>query len=202
MPGYFKDIWVGITTIIAGMEVTFRHFFAKPVTIQYPREIKEMFPRARARLVNKVEECSCCYKCQRICPVNIIDVEGVRAEKGEDLGLLPDGSPKKMHVVTYAIDFTKCLYCGLCVDVCETGSLHWEAPQEDSTYTRRELVKSFVTMPEVRKLELLAREAARKAARAAEAAKPGGKAGVKLAPKKEKAADGESEKSAGDTEEL
>ena len=183
MAGYFKDIWIGVTTIIAGMQVTFRHLFEKAVTIQYPHEIKEMFPRARARLVNKIEDCSCCYKCQRICPVNIIDVQGVRADKDEDLGLLPDGKPKKMHVVTYAIDFNKCLYCGLCVDVCETESLHWEAPQEYSTFTRRELVKSFVTISEEEKKRLLEKEAARKAARAAEAKKPGAKPGVKPPPK-------------------
>ncbi len=182
MAGYFKDIWTGITTIIAGMAVTFHHIFAeRAITIQYPREVKEMYPRARAKLVNRIEDCECCYKCQRICPVDIFTIKGIRADKGEDLGMLPTGKPKLMHILEFDIDFNKCLYCGLCVDVCETGSLHWESPQEASVYSRRELLKSFAVMSEEEKKRLLDKEAAKKAARAAKAA---AKPGVKPSPKK------------------
>lgn len=185
MADYFKDIWIGITTIIAGMEVTFRHLFERNITIQYPRVKKEMFPRARARLINTIKDCECCYKCQRICPVNIFEIKGIRADKDEDLGMLPTGKPKQMHILEFDIDFNKCLYCGLCVDVCETESLHWEAPQEDCTFTRREMIKSFADMPEEEKQRLLKKEEEKKAARAAAAAvKAEGKPGVKPAPKK------------------
>jgi len=193
MADYFKDIWAGVSTIIAGMAVTFRHIFAeRAITIQYPRVIKEMYPRARARLVNRIEDCECCYKCQRICPVNIFTIKGVRADKDEDLGMLPTGKPKLMHILEFDIDFSKCIYCGLCVDVCETKSLHWESPQEASVYTRRELVKSFAVMSEEEKKRLLDKEAAKKAARAA-------KAGAKPPKKVEnKEGDGEKEEGTGE----
>ena len=183
MAAYFKDLWLGITTILAGMQVTFLHLFEKAVTVQYPHETLQMYPRARAMLINTIETCECCYKCQRICPVNIFVIKGVRADKDEDLGMLPTGKPKQMHILDFDIDFTKCLYCALCTDVCETESLHWVSPQEPSTFTRGELYKSFADMPEEEKKRLLEKEAAKKAARAAAGAKSGGKAGIKPVPK-------------------
>jgi NADH-quinone oxidoreductase subunit I len=164
---YFRDIYSGISTILIGMRVTFRHLFMPTITVQYPREKLPMFPRTRARLVNHEAECGVCLSCEKICPAGCFTIKGVRAEKDEDLGILPDGKPKKMHVVQFDINMSTCLYCGLCVDACDTKSLRWEQPQEDSSFIRRELIKDFVTMPPERKKELLDREAARKAARAA-----------------------------------
>ncbi len=195
MAGYFKDIWQGITTVIAGMEVTFRHLFVPAITIQYPHEIKEMYPRARAMLVNKIEDCECCYKCQRICPIDIFVIKGIRADKDEDLGMLPTGKPKLMYILEFDIDFAKCLYCGLCVDVCETESLHWESPQEASTFSRQELYKCFADMPEEKKQELLEKEAAKKKARAEAAA---AKAVAKSAPKPEEKKDDEGKTGGGE----
>ncbi len=182
MARYFKDIWAGVTTILIGMSVTFRHLFDRAVTVQYPHQTLEMNERTRARLVNHADKCSYCLSCQRICPTDCFTIVGVRAEKGEDLGMLPTGKPKKMHVVQFDIDFNKCLYCGLCVDVCETGSLHWESPQEESVYTREGMVKKFATYPPEEVKRLQAREEERKKAKAAAAAAKGkvpGKPGIK-----------------------
>jgi len=182
MAAYFKDIWIGVTTIIAGMAVTLRHMiFERAITIQYPREIKEMFPRARAKLFNTIDDCECCYKCQRICPIDVIFMKGLRAGKDEDLGLLPDGKPKQMHIIQFEIDFLKCLYCGLCVDVCPQDSLHWEAPQEASTVTREELYIDFTNISEEEKQALITKDEERKKAKAAMKKKPGAKPGVKPA---------------------
>jgi len=176
---YFKDIYTGITTILIGMRVTFKHLFVPAITVQYPRETLSMFSTSRARLVNHEVECGVCLSCEKICPAGCFTIKGVRAEKDEDLGLLPDGKPKKMHVVQFDINMSTCLFCGLCVDACDTHSLRWERPQEVSVFTRKELLKDFVTMSEPRKKELLAREEARKAARAAAPPKPPVKPGVK-----------------------
>jgi len=171
MSSYFRDIWIGIITILAGMEVTLRHLFVRRITVQYPRESLQMFPRTRARLVNHEDECGVCLACQRACPSKCFVIKGVRAEKDEDLGILPDGKPKRMHLVQFDVEMSTCLYCGLCVDACPTGSLRWEKPQEKPVYNRDELLKGFVTMPEEEIQRLLEKEADRKAARAA-ASKP------------------------------
>jgi NADH-quinone oxidoreductase subunit I len=198
MAGYFKDIWLGVSTVLIGMHITFKHWFKfkKAVTIQYPHEILEMNERTRAHLFNVADECAVCLQCARACPVDIIDMQGIRADKDEDLGLLPTGKPKRMHLIKFDIDFSKCVYCGLCVEVCDTKSLHWRAPVEPCTFTREEMYKSFATIPpdEVERLiafdaerkvkkaeEMAAKKAAAAAAKAAKAAKAKAEAEAKPA---------------------
>ncbi|MDP8228733.1 MAG: 4Fe-4S dicluster domain-containing protein [Candidatus Electryoneaceae bacterium] len=168
MSAYFRDVWVGVTTVLAGMWVTFRHLFEPNITIQYPRVKKEMFPNTRAALVNHTDMCSCCLSCARVCPVNIIKIQGVKAAPDEDLGTLPDGKPKKMHVVQYDIDLSKCIFCGLCVDACkeQTGSLRWEAPQDPSVFTRAEMMRHFSTYSLEERDRLIKRAEEQKAAAA------------------------------------
>lgn len=170
MSKYFKDIYSGVTTVLLGMWVTFRHLFDRAITVQYPRETLPMNKNTRARLVNHIDECGYCLACARVCPVNIFTIKGVRADKDEDLGMLPDGKPKRVHVIQFDIDMSKCVYCGLCVDACDTKSLRWEAPQEECSFTRPEMHKSFANIPPDEVQNLLAKEEERKKQKAAEAA--------------------------------
>lgn len=170
MAGYFRDLWIGVITVLEGMWVTFRHLFKPTITVQYPREKVPLYPRTRAMLVNHAEDCGYCLSCKRVCPVDIFTIAGARAEPGEDLGILPDGKPKKMHILEFKIDMSKCIYCGLCVDVCDTKSLRWEQPQEQPVYDRRRLHLDFSDMTEEDKRRVRKREDERKQAKAAEAA--------------------------------
>ncbi len=199
MGKYFKDLWLGITSVLAGMQVTFGHLFRKNITIQYPKQKHPMFPRTRADLFNTIEECGACLKCTRICPVGIITVKSVKAGPDEDLGMLPDGNPKKMHVVQFDIDFSKCVYCGLCVDVCDTKSLHWRQPQKESTFSRNELFFDFVKIPHEERQAMIAKDDERKAA-AAEARKA--KAAAKKKPKPETDDDADSAVKAAGAEDI
>jgi len=174
MASYFKDIWGGVSTVLIGMWITFRHLWVPTITIQYPREILPMNERTRARLVNHAQDCEVCFRCQRVCPVNIFTIEGIRAGKDEDLGMLPDGKPKKMHLLLFDIDLSKCVYCGLCVEEChETHSLRWETPVEECAFTREEMYRRFATITPEEKERVLKMDADRKAerAKAAEAKK-------------------------------
>ncbi|MBU0508467.1 4Fe-4S binding protein [bacterium] len=170
MAGYFRDLWIGVVTVLKGLWVTFAHLFQRRVTVQYPRETVPMFPRTRVTLVNHAEECGFCLSCKRVCPVNIFTIVGARADKDEDLGILPDGKPKKMHILEFKIDLSKCVYCGLCVDACDTKSLRWELPQEPSVFRRQELHKDFSDMTEEEKARVRTREEQRKKEKAAQAA--------------------------------
>jgi NADH-quinone oxidoreductase subunit I len=74
-----------------------------------------------------------------------------------------------MHILEFKIDMSKCVYCGLCVDACDTQSLRWEQPQEKPVFSRRELLHDFSDMTEEDKRRVREREEARKAAKAAAA---------------------------------
>ena len=164
---YFVDVWTGIVTILEGMWVTLAHLFRPTITVQYPKEKIPLYPRTRVMLVNHIEDCGFCMSCKRVCPADIFTITGVRADPGEDLGMLPDGKPKKIHITDFKIDMSKCIYCGLCVDVCDTKSLRWEQPQEKCVFDRRELHIDFSGMTEARRHELIERDEARKKAKAA-----------------------------------
>jgi NADH-quinone oxidoreductase subunit I len=167
MSAYFNNVAVAITTILQGMWVTFLHLFQPNITIQYPAVKKDMFPLTRASLVNHVDECGYCLSCDRVCPVNIFTIKSARANEDEDLGILPDGKQKKMHIVHFEIDMSKCVYCGLCVDACDTKSLRWEQPQQECTFERPQMTSfwsDFDTQEE--RDAMLQREVDRKAAAA------------------------------------
>ncbi len=193
MAGYLKDIWLGVSTVLVGMKITFKHWFKfkKAVTIQYPYEILEMSEHTRAHLFNVADDCAVCMKCATACPVDIIKMKGIRADKGEDLGMLPTGKPKLMHMIQFDIDFSKCVYCGLCVEACETESLQWRAPVEPCTFTREEMHKSFATIPPDEVERLIAYDAERKVKKAKEMAAKKAAAAAAKAAKAAKAAEAE-----------
>lgn len=85
----------------------------KPFTIRKPIDEREGAPRYRGFHVNDVDACVGCGTCSRICQngaIDMVSVEG-RAPRHGDSGLRP------------RIDYGRCCWCALCVDVCPTGSL-------------------------------------------------------------------------------
>ena len=85
----------------------------KPHTVRYPLEKKDTAQRYRGFHYNDLEECIGCGTCSTICQndaIDMIQLDGIEASKG-DSGLRP------------RVDNGRCCWCGLCVDMCPTGSL-------------------------------------------------------------------------------
>ncbi|MBC7125176.1 MAG: FAD-dependent oxidoreductase [Bacteroidales bacterium] len=83
-----------------------------PVTVKEPLK-REAAPRYRGFHKNDVDECIGCGTCEAICQnaaIDLVPVEGIETKDG-DSGLRP------------RIDYGRCCWCALCVDVCTTGSL-------------------------------------------------------------------------------
>jgi len=97
--------------VAAGMGVTIKVFFKKPVTLQYPDERPEVPDAFRGLHVYEQEKCIACEMCIRICPIDCISMEY-------------DGKGKNAQITSYAVDYTKCLFCNLCVEVCPTQCVH------------------------------------------------------------------------------
>jgi len=90
-------------------------------TVQYPHEEIPIPDNGRYQLHNEIDDCIVCDKCAKVCPVNCIDIEPVKAT--EDLGKTSDGTPKRIHAAKFDIDMAKCCFCGLCTTVCPTECL-------------------------------------------------------------------------------
>jgi len=90
-----------------------KYLFEDPVTIQDPLTQRPGSERYRGFHQNDTEKCIGCGTCEAICQnhaIDMVEVEGFEAKDG-DSGLRPQ------------IDYGRCCWCALCVDICMTGSL-------------------------------------------------------------------------------
>lgn len=84
-----------------------------PVTIKNPIG-REAAPRYRGFHKNDIDVCIGCGTCEAICEnqaIDLVPVEGIETKSG-DSGLRP------------RIDYGRCCWCALCVDICTTNSLN------------------------------------------------------------------------------
>ncbi len=153
MLNYFKNIWLGIYTVLVGMRITIDHMFQRNVTVQYPdvhplekASDDKMPDNARNRLFVDMDLCNGCNGCARACPVNCITVETVKVTPGDDVKPLKNGEKRGLWVTNYEIDFAKCCFCGLCTEPCPTHAIYMTTEFEYSTYDRNELIYKFSTM--------------------------------------------------------
>ncbi|MCD6565314.1 MAG: FAD-dependent oxidoreductase [Bacteroidales bacterium] len=91
-----------------------KQFGQKPHTLtNVPFIPREAADRYRGLHYNNLDECIGCGNCSTICQnqaIDMIPVDGIEGKNG-DSGLRP------------RVDHGRCCWCGLCVDVCPTGSL-------------------------------------------------------------------------------
>src|SRR6187402_2246127 len=138
---YWRNIFDSVQTLLVGLKLTFRHlvkarktqpivsitnknYFAERegiATIQYPHEMQPIPDVGRYRLHNEIDDCIVCDKCAKICPVDCIDIEPIRAT--EEIGKTSDGTSKRIYAAKFDIDMGKCCFCGLCTTVCPTECL-------------------------------------------------------------------------------
>ena len=89
-----------------------KNLIKEPITIKDPVN-REAAPRYRGFHRNDLKTCIGCGTCETICQnaaIDMVPVEGIETTEG-DSGLRP------------RIDYGRCCWCALCVDICATGSL-------------------------------------------------------------------------------
>lgn len=120
MMTYFREIVSGFWSLLAGMAVTIRYFVKPVVTVQYPRKKIQMSPAYRGypQLIidpeSKTHRCIACEMCARMCPSQLITVEGAKFP-GE----------KQKRATKYLHEHQYCSLCGLCTEVCPTSALEY-----------------------------------------------------------------------------
>lgn len=149
---YWGNIKEGVSSLITGLRLSFKHLLEarksrKPigvadpayfeqetgvVTLQYPYESIPVPDNGRYRLHNEIEDCIVCDKCAKICPVNCIEIEPIRAVS--EIGKTSDGSSKRIYPAKFDIDMGKCCFCGLCTTVCPTECLTMTKVYDFSEY--------------------------------------------------------------------
>ncbi|MBU0926989.1 MAG: FAD-dependent oxidoreductase [Spirochaetes bacterium] len=87
--------------------------FEKPFTVRKPIDERPGAPRYRGFHMNDADACVGCGTCEAICMNKAIDMVPVAGRDPEDgdSGLRP------------RVDYGRCCWCALCVDICPSGSL-------------------------------------------------------------------------------
>jgi formate hydrogenlyase subunit 6/NADH:ubiquinone oxidoreductase subunit I len=149
---YFGNIKEGIWSSLKGLSLSWKHlkearqsrkpiFVDNPdyfkqqtgiVTLQYPHEHLPLPDIGRYQLHNEMDDCIVCDKCAKICPVDCIEIEPIKATG--IAGYASDGSAIRLYAAKFDIDMAKCCFCGLCTTVCPTECLTMSKEYDFSTF--------------------------------------------------------------------
>ena len=89
-----------------------KNFIRKPATRMYPDVVREPFERTRGRLFNKIEDCTYCTMCQRVCPADAIKVDRLNS--------------------TWELNAFRCITCNECVNKCPRKCLSMTTERRSS----------------------------------------------------------------------
>jgi len=144
------DLWKGVVKpVIAGFGITARRLKHKKVTVMYPEQLREQYPRTRwrhflTRYESGLERCIGCSLCAGACPARCIYVEAAENTDTERY------SPGERYAVRYEINMIRCIFCGYCQEACPTGAIvlrkNFELAdykREDFVYTKQMLLEKF-----------------------------------------------------------
>lgn len=125
--------------IIAGFGITAKRLANPKVTVQYPDQLREQYPRTRwrhflTRYDNGLERCIGCSLCAGACPARCIFVEA--AENTDEARY----SPGERYAVRYEINMIRCIFCGYCQDACPTGAIVLRKDFELADYKREDFI--------------------------------------------------------------
>ena len=135
-----------------GLAVTLRTMTKKTVTEQYPDTQPDLPPRTRGVIGLFEENCTVCMLCARECPDWCIYID---SHKETVPAATPGGRERSRNVLDrFAIDFSLCMYCGICIEVCPFDALFWspefeyaETDIRDLTHERDKLREWMWTVP-------------------------------------------------------
>jgi NADH-quinone oxidoreductase subunit I len=108
--------------LINGLAVTLKTMTKRSITQQYPDVEPELPPRSRGVIALLEENCTVCMLCARECPDWCIYIDSHKEEV-----VVPGAArPRQRNVLDrFDIDFSLCMYCGICIEVCPFDALHW-----------------------------------------------------------------------------
>ncbi|WP_327049499.1 4Fe-4S binding protein [Microbispora sp. NBC_01189] len=109
----------------------------EPEPGQYPEVRPDLPARSRGVIALVEENCTVCMLCARECPDWCIYIDSHK----ETVPAPEGGRPRARNVLDrFAIDFSLCMYCGICVEVCPFDALFWSPEFEYAEYDVRDLL--------------------------------------------------------------
>jgi NADH-quinone oxidoreductase subunit I len=138
--------------LVEGLGVTLKALTKRSVTQEYPHVRPALPPRSRGVIALLEENCTVCMLCARECPDWCIYIDSHK----ETVPAREEGArPRTRNVLDrFAIDYSLCMYCGICIEVCPFDALFWtpefEYAEHDlgfMTHERERLREWMPTVP-------------------------------------------------------
>jgi NADH-quinone oxidoreductase subunit I len=149
----------------------------RSTTRQYPDVEPELPPRSRGVIALLEENCTVCMLCARECPDWCIYIDSHKEEV-----VVPGAARARQRNVLdrFDIDFSLCMYCGICIEVCPFDALHWTPEFEyaetdvlDLLHDKNRLGEWMRTVPPPPAHDVLGEPSKEEAAATRKAAGPG-----------------------------
>ena len=171
--------------LVQGLAVTLKTMTRRSTTQQYPDVEPELPPRSRGVIALTEENCTVCMLCARECPDWWIYIDSHKEEV-----VVPGAARARQRNVLdrFDIDFSLCMYCGICIEVCPFDALHWSPEFEysemdvlDLLHDKNRLGEWMRTVPPPPALDVLGEPSKEEATAARKAAGPGAATAAKTA---------------------
>ncbi|MGL4743030.1 MAG: NuoI/complex I 23 kDa subunit family protein [Dermatophilaceae bacterium] len=124
--------------ILKGLAITARTALRPSHTAEYPDVAPSLPPRSRGVIALLEQNCTSCMLCARECPDWCIYIDSHK----ETIPATTEGGRERQRNVLdrFAIDFSLCMYCGICIEVCPFDALFWSPQFEYAELDIRDLL--------------------------------------------------------------
>ncbi|WP_233559117.1 NuoI/complex I 23 kDa subunit family protein [Micromonospora radicis] len=123
--------------LVKGLAVTLKTMTKRSTTQQYPDVAPDLPPRSRGVIALLAENCTVCMLCSRECPDWCIYIDSHK----EEVAVPGAARPRQRNVLDrFDIDFSLCMYCGICIEVCPFDALYWSPEFEYAEYDIKDLL--------------------------------------------------------------
>ncbi len=139
MASPLREVAETFVMLFKGFSVTLRNMFRKTVTEAYPDAPVNFQPRYRGihvlhRDEQGLEKCVGCFLCAAACPAQCIYIEAAENTAAKRI------SAGERYASVYNIDYSRCIFCGYCVESCPTDAITHGHGFELATYDINALV--------------------------------------------------------------
>lgn len=124
--------------LLSGMATTAKTMTKKTSTQQYPDVKPDLPPRSRGVIALLEENCTVCMLCARECPDWCLYIDSHKETVPPET---EGGRARQRNVLDrFAIDFSLCMYCGICIEACPFDALYWSPEFEYASTDIRDLL--------------------------------------------------------------
>src|SRR5579884_2665880 len=139
MASILDEVGDTITALAKGFGVTFRNLWRKTTTENYPDEPVHFQPRYRGihvlhRDEDQLEKCVACFLCSAACPAHCIYIEAAENTEAQRY------SGSERYAKVYNIDYSRCIFCGYCVEACPTDAITHGHGFETASYNTSTMI--------------------------------------------------------------